>query len=191
MLEIDGLKKLRRIIFSEVSGYYHEMMGGNFVGVLKVFLTNDPIIKIVRWQVNSRFADYYIWKAKKHIWARLPQWFFIMRRNTLASKIGIEINSMLIDEGFLLYHISGTVINGSTKIGKNCHLHGNNCLGNSGPNNLKCPTLGDNVRLGVGAKVIGGVYVANDITIAAGAVVTKSFYERGITIGGIPAKKIK
>ena len=28
--------------------------------------------------MDRRIADYYIWKAKKHIWARLPQWFFIM-----------------------------------------------------------------------------------------------------------------
>ena len=105
--------------------------------------------------------------------------------------MGLEVNSMLIDEGLLLYHMSSTVINGSTRIGKNCKLHGNNCLGNSGPNNLKCPVLGNNVRLGVGAKVIGDIYIADNITIAAGAIVVSSFYEKGITIGGIPAKKIK
>lgn len=191
MFNVNNLQQLIKLLKKEFKGYYVEMMGNCLLGFIKAIITNDPIIKIIRWQFNSRMADYFIWKAKHHIWARLPQWFFIFRRNTLGCRIGIEINSMQIDEGFLLYHINGTVVNGSTRIGKNCRLHGNNCLGNSGPDNLKCPTLGDNVRLGVGAKVIGDVYIANNITIGAGAIVTKSFYENGITIAGIPAKKIK
>lgn len=45
--------------------------------------------------------------------------------------------------------------------------------------------------IGVGAKVIGKVRIANNIKIAAGAVVVTSFDEEGITIGGIPARKLK
>ena len=43
----------------------------------------------------------------------------------------------------------------------------------------------------MGAKIIGGVKIASNITVAAGAVVVNSFDEEGITIGGIPARKIK
>ena len=64
-------------------------------------------------------------------------------------------------------------------------------MGNAGPHNLACPDLGDNIRIGVGAKIIGGVKIANNVTIAAGAVVVNSFEEEGITIGGIPARRIK
>lgn len=187
---IDNLKKLRSTLKYELQQYY-EYSCGSFLELIKIILVNDPIVKIIRWQVNSRIADYFIWKSKKNSFYRLFQWFFILRRNSLGNKMGLEVNSMLIDEGLLLYHMSSTVINGSTRIGKNCKLHGNNCLGNSGPNNLKCPVLGNNVRLGVGAKVIGDIYIADNITIAAGAIVVSSFYEKGITIGGIPAKKIK
>lgn len=187
----NSISQLGRIIYKEITGYYREMMGNSVSGVFKAILTNDPILKIIHWQFNSRMADYFIWKAKQTTFARIPQWYFILRRNTLGNRIGIEINTMLIDEGFLLYHISGSVINGSTMIGKNCHLHGNNCLGNAGPHNLACPELGDNIRIGVGAKIIGGVKIANNITIAAGAVVVNSFEEEGITIGGIPARRIK
>ena len=187
----NSISQLGRILYKELTGYYKEMMGNSVSGVFKAILTNDPILKIIHWQFNSRMADYFIWKAKQTRFARIPQWYFILRRNTLGNRIGIEINTMLIDECFLLYHISGSVINGSTKIGKNCHLHGNNCLGNAGPHNLACPELGDNIRIGVGAKIIGGVKIANNITIAAGAVVVNSFEEEGITIGGVPARKIK
>ena len=46
------------------------------------------------------------------------------------------------------------------------------------------------ITLGAGCIVIGGVELADGITVGAGAVVTKSFLEPGITIAGVPAKKI-
>ena len=50
---------------------------------------------------------------------------------------------------------------------------------------------GDNVDIGVGAKIIGGVTIADNIKIGANAVVTKSFYEEGITLVGVPARKLE
>ena len=43
----------------------------------------------------------------------------------------------------------------------------------------------------MGAKVLGGITIADDIKIGANAVVTKSFNEPGITIVGIPAHKLE
>ena len=54
-----------------------------------------------------------------------------------------------------------------------------------------CPRIGNNVDMGVGAKVLGGIPIADDIKIGANAVVTKSFNEAGITIVGIPAHKLE
>ena len=45
--------------------------------------------------------------------------------------------------------------------------------------------------MGAGAKVIGNVTIADNIKIGAGAVVVTSFIEPGITIGGVPARKLK
>ena len=57
--------------------------------------------------------------------------------------------------------------------------------------NNSCPVLGKNVELGIGAKVIGGITLADGIRIGANAVVTKSFLEANITIAGVPAVKVK
>lgn len=187
---INTIKKLKKII-SDECGMYYKYAFGSIGGLMKAVLVNDPILDIVRWQVNSRFADYFIWKSKKTFLARPFQCFFMYRRNVLGLRIGVEINTMNVEKGFLLYHTNGTVINGSSVIGENCRLHGNNCIGNAGPHDLKCPRIGNNVRLGVGAKVIGDITIADNITIAAGAVVVHSFLEPGITIGGVPAKRIK
>ncbi len=50
--------------------------------------------------------------------------------------------------------------------------------------------IGDNVYIGNNALIMPGVTIANNIIIAAGSVVTKSFNESGIIIGGNPAKII-
>ena len=70
------------------------------------------------------------------------------------------------------------------------HLHGKNVIGNNGKT-AECPIIGNNVMMGAGAKVFRSVVIADDIKIGAGAIVVSSFTEEGITIGGIPAIKIK
>ena len=47
------------------------------------------------------------------------------------------------------------------------------------------------MRLGVGAKIIGGVTIADDVTVAAGAVVIESCEIPGAVLAGIPAKCVK
>lgn len=112
------------------------------------------------------------------------------RKNILGRKLGIEIWDNTFDDGLQIYHAGNIVINGMSRVGKNCKLHGSNCIGNNGKT-LDSPVIGDNVRIGVGARVIGGVVIADNVTIAAGAVVVDSFEQEGVTIGGVPARIIK
>ena len=53
------------------------------------------------------------------------------------------------------------------------------------------PRFGQKRDIGVGARILGDIYIADDIVIGANSVVTKTFDEPGITIAGIPAKKIE
>ena len=64
-----------------------------------------------------------------------------------------------------------------------------NCIGNDGSSN-DAPIIGESVDIGVGAKIIGNVKVANEIKIGANAIVTKNFNDVGSTLVGVPAKKI-
>ena len=52
------------------------------------------------------------------------------------------------------------------------------------------PVLGDHVTLGMRCTVMGGVTLADGITVGAHALVTKSFLEPGIKIAGVPARKL-
>lgn len=116
--------------------------------------------------------------------------YYRRRKNILGMKLGIDIWDNTFDSGLTIYHAGNIVINGKSKIGKNCKLHGSNCVGNNGKN-LDCPVIGDNVQIGVGAKVIGGIIIADNIKIAAGAVVVSSFKDTGITVAGVPARRVK
>lgn len=103
--------------------------------------------------------------------------------------MSIPINTC--DSGLLIYHSSGIIINSQAKIGKNCIMHGDNCIGNDGKDDNAVPIIGDNVDIGVGAKIIGQVKIGNNITVGANAVVLKGNYEDNSVLVGIPAKNIK
>ncbi len=111
--------------------------------------------------------------------------------NRLQIVLGLEIYENCFGPGLTIYHTGGTVVHPKSKVGKNFKLHGNNCIGNKGKEGDLCPVIGNNVQLGVGAKVIGDIKIADDIVIAAGSVVVDSFLEPGSILAGVPARKIR
>jgi len=62
-------------------------------------------------------------------------------------------------------------------------------LGTSGKSSL-APVIGNNVYIGPGAKIYGNIEIADNISIATNAAVSKSFLEEGVIIGGVPARVI-
>jgi len=107
---------------------------------------------------------------------------------------GIEISlTCKIGPGLYLPHTVGTVI-GATRIGKNALIYQGVSIGAKDMDLLnspdKRPNIGDNVMIGSGAKILGGVFVGDNAVIAANAVVIKDVPE-GALMAGVPAKKIK
>lgn len=149
-----------------------------------------------------REKEYFLWKLQKcirkqeyystksSIYEKLMYFLYSRKVNTLRMRLGIEIWHSSFKEGLLIYHPVGIVVNGLSKIGRYCCLHGDNCIGNNGIT-TESPVIGDNCDIGVGAKIIGPVRLGNNITIGAGAVVNKSFMEDNLVLAGIPAKIIR
>lgn len=152
----------------------------------------ENVTKIMRWQRFARIADYhdYQYHTTGSKWHLLMYLWYIRKRNRLGNKLGIEASTELIGKGLKIYHFNN-VVNSGAIIGENLHLHGCNVIGNAGAGDLRCPIIGNNVMMGAGAKVIGNVIIADNIKIGAGAIVVTSFTEPGITIGGVPARKLK
>ena len=107
---------------------------------------------------------------------------------------GIEIALRCeIDEGLYLPHTQGTVI-GAQRIGKNAVIYHNVTFGakeiDIGYHEDQRPIIGDNVIIGSGAKVLGGITVGNNVIIGANAVVIESI-PSNVMVGGVPAKIIR
>lgn len=92
-----------------------------------------------------------------------------------------------IGGGLIVQHGYATII-APRKIGKNCWVNQGVTIGYT--NNDDCPTLGDNVTVYAGAKILGNVHVGNNVVVAANAVVVKDV-EDNCVVGGVPAKVIK
>lgn len=154
---------------------------------IKNYLLAGRDRKLWKYIKALRKLEYYYNNRKKSIFFCIMNLIYARKFNKLGYKLGIELDKCVFDEGIRVYHTNGIVVNGDAKIGKNCMLHGANVIGNKGTD-LKAPVIGDNVRLGAGAKVIGDVYIADGVQIGAGAVVLHSCYEKDALLVGIPAK---
>lgn len=152
--------------------------------------TNDPRYLVSVYIRYLRKEEYYLNCKPSNVFSKLFNLVYEKRRNRLGAKIGFNMEPNCFDEGLTIFHSGSIVVNSESKIGKNCKLHGNNCIGNNGLTNL-CPKIGNNVDVGFGAVIIGDIEIADDIKIGANAVVNKSFLEPGITIAGVPAKRVK
>ena len=121
---------------------------------------------------------------------RLFAFYYKAKKNRLGSRLGFIISAGCFDEGLKLEHYGSVIVNPKAKIGKNCIIHGNCCIGSNGGYPDDSPTIGDNVDIGQNAQILGGIRIADGIKIGAGAIVVKDFLTPGITIAGVPAKEI-
>lgn len=134
------------------------------------------------------------------IFYRIAHWFFKHNMKFIARFIsqtakfftGIEIHpGATIGRGLFIDHGTGVVIGETTEIGDNCTIYQGVTLGGTGKDiGKRHPTLGNNVMVGAGAKVLGPFKVGDNSKIAANAVVL-SEVEQGSTCVGVPARVVR
>ncbi|MCM1989786.1 serine O-acetyltransferase EpsC [Oceanirhabdus seepicola] len=118
--------------------------------------------------------------------------FFLLSR--MISQIsrfftGIEIHpGAQIGKGLFIDHGMGVVIGETTIIGDNVTIYQGVTLGGTGKEKGKRhPTIGDDVIVGAGAKILGNIYIASGSKVGANAVVLKDTSKKSTAVG-IPAK---
>lgn len=141
--------------------------------------------------INPRFLPVILCRCGRKCYegnfkriAKLITWinFFLFK---------IEITSQVkIGKGLFLPHTCGSVI-GAAEIGENVTIFQNVTLGAKEADmsfdlSLR-PIVGDNVTIGAGAKILGGIKIGNRVTIGANAVVLKDVPDDHVAVG-VPAK---
>lgn len=110
-----------------------------------------------------------------------------MKLRHLGNKYGITILPNTVGYGLSIPHIEGGIVINCRCMGNNCSIGFGVLVGVKGK---LLPTIGNNVRLYTGCKIIGGVTIGDNAEVAPNAVVVKDVPENCI-VGGVPAKIIK
>lgn len=160
---------------------------------IKVIKERDPAIHsnlevflYPSFKVMMRYRRAHKLYLKGHyFWARL-----ISQR--AARKTGIEIHpGAQIGKGFFIDHGNGVIIGETTVIGDNVTLYQGVTLGGTGKEQGKRhPTIGNNVMISAGAKVLGSFKVGDNTKIGAGSVVLEEVPPNS-TVVGVPGRVVR
>lgn len=146
---------------------------------MEVFLY--PSFKVM---MHYRLA-HKLYRKKHYFWARL-----VSQRG--ARKTGIEIHpGAQIGNGFFIDHGNGVIIGETTIVGDNVTLYQGVTLGGTGKEQGKRhPTIGNNVMISAGAKVLGSFTIGDNSKIGAGSVVLEEVPPNS-TVVGVPGRVVK
>ena len=146
---------------------------------MEVFLY--PSFKVM---MHYRLA-HRLYEKGHFFWAR-----WVSQRG--VRKTGIEIHpGAKIGKGFFIDHGNGVIIGETTVIGDNVTLYQGVTLGGTGKEHGKRhPTVGNNVMISAGAKVLGSFTIGDNSKIGAGSVVL-SEVPSGSTVVGVPGRVVK
>lgn len=156
-------------------------------------MTKDPAIKTpMEVFLYPGFIALLYYRFSHRLY--LNKRYFLARwvSQLAVKRTGIEIHpGARIGDGLFIDHGHGVVIGETAVIGNNVTIYQGVTLGGTGKESGKRhPTIGNNVLISAGAKVLGSFSVGNNAKIGAGSVVLKEVPENS-TVVGIPAKVIR
>ncbi len=154
---------------------------------IKLIKSKDPAIKScleVLLYPSFRVMIYY--KIAHFLYTRKRYFLARCLSEKAKRKTGIEIHpGAKIGKNLFIDHGTGVVIGETTIIGNNVTIYHGVTLGGVSSDNVKRhPTIGNNVMIGCGAKVLGNITIGNDVKIGANAVVIHDV-ENNKTVVGI------
>ena len=160
---------------------------------IKAVFDRDPAARSVLEVIFCYPGLHAIWFHRVAHWFWKQEFFFMGRFISHLARFftGIEIHpGATIGKGFFIDHGMGVVIGETAEIGDNVTLyHGVTLGGVSWEKVKRHPTLGDNVVVGSGAKVLGPFTVGRNSKIGSNSVVVKEVPENS-TVVGIPGRVV-
>src|SRR5271157_5937782 len=135
-----------------------------------------------------------LWGYRFHHWLWIHGWRFPARALSQLARLitGIEIHpGAQIGRRFFIDHGMGVVIGETTQVGDDVLLYQGVTLGGTGKEKGKRhPTIGNNVVIGTGAKILGNITVGDHTKIGAGSVVIRSVPDHS-TVVGVPGRVVR
>ncbi|MEC9381702.1 MAG: serine O-acetyltransferase [Thermodesulfobacteriota bacterium] len=143
-------------------------------------LISYPGFHAIAWHRLSNF----LWRHGLHLIARIIS-------NILRTLTGVEIHpAAKIQQGFFIDHGMGVVIGETTEIGNNVTIYQGVTLGGvSIKKGKRHPTIGNNVIIGAGSKILGPLIIGDNSKIGANSVVINDI-PKNSTVVGIPGKVV-
>lgn len=158
---------------------------------MRVVFERDPAVRSVLEIIfcYPGFHAVLFYRLGHGLWKR--NFFFLARLVSHLGRFftGIEIHpGAKIGRGFFIDHGMGVVIGETAEIGENCTLyHGVTLGGTSWAKEKRHPTLGNNVVVGSGAKILGPFKVGDNSKIGSNSVVVKEVPPNS-TVVGVPGR---
>lgn len=179
-------KKLRELIEEDKEYYF-----GKSKKRIGRFFTSNPLYRRGKYVIICRKVGYYS-NNQDNLLGKILPIFYKRKKNILGEKLNIELGPNEFGRRLKIYH-NDIVVNAGAVIGDDCELYGNNCIGNKGADSpaLQSPIIGNNVSIGVGAKIIGNVKIANNIKISSMSLVNKDINVEHTLWGGVPASLLQ
>lgn len=130
----------------------------------------------------------YVLNCRKGVLGKISCIVAKVRLHRLGAKYNIFIKPNVVGYGLRIPHLVGGVIINCKSIGKYCIVNSGVIVGDN--NRGELAIIGDNVDLTVGCKVIGGVKIGNNVTVAPNSVVVKDIPANAV-VSGVPAVILK
>ena len=115
------------------------------------------------------------------------RFWFRFKNRRIGARYNITISPNIVGYGLRMPHLEQGVIVNCTVMGPHCTVNSGVVLGNKGKGT---PSVGHHVDFCVGCKIIGGIHIGNNVTVAPNAVVIHDVPDNCV-VAGVPAKVIK
>jgi serine O-acetyltransferase len=138
--------------------------------------------------VIYRYGQWIEFRCKIPIFKQILDAYYYYLYNWVRTRWQIEVpRTSSIDAGFKIEHFGGILINSQIIAGRNLTITAGVIVGQT---DTGVPVLEDDIHVGVGVKIIGGIHIGNRVIIGAQSLVNKDVPD-DVTIAGVPARIIR
>lgn len=169
--------------------YLDADLGKKRKSLLDLWLRGSEKLPIVAFITALRHYEYYYNQKSLSIFEKIAKqyWRFLYRHRELKYNLYIGVNRC--GAGLHIVHPGFRRLHTVARIGKNCTILPMVLIGKKDPHTTCEAEIGDNVYISTGVTILAPVKIGNNVTIGAGAVVTKDIPDNAV-VGGVPAKII-